>query len=209
MKITFISDTHLKHEELGTLEGEILVHCGDFTRKGSKEDIQSFLEWMSLQRFQHKIFVAGNHDFGFENADREWAEDKAQSLGLTYLNDSGIEIDGFKFWGSPIQPEFLDWAFNRQRGAEIQKHWDMIPSDTDVLITHGPPYGILDLCSHGERVGCQNLLNELERIRPRVHAFGHIHEDYGRIQKDNTIFINASILDVKYDFRNQPIVVEL
>ncbi len=209
MKLTFISDTHLKHDELELTTGDVLVHCGDFSRRGSKEDISEFLEWFSVQRFKHKLFVAGNHDFGFENENKKWAEELSARLGLVYLNDSGVEIQGCRFWGSPVQPEFYNWAFNRKRGDEIQKHWDQIPSNTDVLITHGPPYGVLDLCSHGERVGCKNLLEEFNRIKPKIHAFGHIHEDYGIVTKDEITFVNASILDEKYENKNNPIVIEL
>ena len=207
MKIKFISDTHSKHQKLGSLSGETIVHCGDFSNRGSKDDISDFLHWFSGQEFNHKILIAGNHDFGFENENKKWAEDLTKDLGIIYLNDSEIIIDGIKFWGSPVQPAFYDWAFNRERGEEIKKHWSLIPEDTDILVTHGPPFGILDLCAHGERVGCKDLLNVVKKLRPRVHAFGHIHEDYGLKEVGGTKFINACNLNEQYEFKNLPIDV--
>lgn len=209
MIITFISDTHSKHSELKLVSGDILIHCGDFTKKGSSDDIESFLNWFASQDYTYKVFVAGNHDFGFENEKRTKSENLAASLGLIYLNDSEVNIEGLKIWGSPVQPEFFNWAFNRSRGNEIKKHWDLIPSDTDILITHGPPFGILDLCAHGERVGCEELLKKVFEVKPKVHAFGHIHEDYGILEKDHVKFINASNLDEKYQCRNKPITIKV
>jgi Icc-related predicted phosphoesterase len=209
MKIVFISDTHSKHQKLGKLSGETIVHCGDFSSRGLKDDISDFLHWFSRLDFKNKILIAGNHDFGFENENKEWAQGLAKELGLIYLNDSAIEFDGVKFWGSPVQPEFCDWAFNRKRGEEIAKHWKLIPNDTDILITHGPPYGILDMCTHGERVGCEDLLEVVTKLGPRVHAFGHIHEDYGLKEVNGTQFINACNLDERYELRNTPVEIDI
>ncbi|MFN8395634.1 MAG: metallophosphoesterase [Bacteroidia bacterium] len=117
---------------------------------------------------------------------------------VIYLNDSGVEIEGVKIWGSPIQPWFFDWAFNRQRGADIAKHWALIPEDTDILVTHGPPYGILDRTDDGKLVGCEELIKVVERIRPKIHVFGHIHEAHGSLIKDGTHYVNASILNLRY-----------
>lgn len=205
MKITFISDTHNQHEKLSLPEGDVLVHCGDFTNRGALEDVEIFAKFISKQSFKTKIVIAGNHDFSLEDHRKEEAEKILMDLGIIYLNDSGVEINGVKFWGSPIQPEFFDWAFNRKRGDEIRKHWDIIPTDTDILITHGPPSNIMDQCDHGERVGCADLLEIVKKIKPRVHAFGHIHEGYGLKEIEGTQFINACNLDVKYRVKNDPI----
>ena len=209
MKLTFFSDTHTKHEKIQFPGGDVLVFCGDLTRRGDLSEVQSFSKFVSNLNYQHKIVVAGNHDFSFEDHRKEAAEEYFLKNGIIYLNDSGIEIDGVKFWGSPIQPWFHDWAFNRARGEEIMKHWDLIPHDTDVLITHGPPFGILDLCHHGERVGCHDLLAVVKKINPRVHAFGHIHESYGTIKIDETLFINACNLNERYEFAFPPINIEI
>jgi hypothetical protein len=126
-----------------------------------------------------------------------------------YLEDSGIEIAGVKFWGSPWQPEFYDWAFNLPRGQALADKWALIPDDIDVLITHGPPLGILDQVITGDHVGCADLLEAVQLIKPKVHIFGHIHEGYGRIEQNGTVFINASVCTARYRPINPPIVVEV
>jgi Icc-related predicted phosphoesterase len=210
MILTFISDTHSLHDRLPAIDaGDVLIHCGDFTGRGTLDDTLNFAEFMAAQPFTHKIVIAGNHDWCFEDKRRNIAEHILKEYGIIYLNDSCITIDGVRFWGSPIQPEFMNWAFNRERGADIRQHWDKIPAATDVLITHGPAFGILDLCTHGERVGCEELLQTLQRVQPKIHAFGHIHEGYGILEQNGTIFINASVLNERYQVRNPPIVVEI
>ena len=205
MKLTFISDTHSLHHHLALDSGDVLIHCGDFTGRGSLDDTADFAEFIAKQDFAHKIVIAGNHERCFEDERRQDAEAILKDAGIVYLNDSGIEISGVKFWGSPIQPAFFDWAFNRQRGEDIRWHWDLIPDDTDVLLTHGPAFGILDWCTHGERVGCEDLLEAIQRIKPKIHAFGHIHESYGMRETDSTVFVNACNLDERYQIKNPPI----
>jgi Icc-related predicted phosphoesterase len=107
-----------------------------------------------------------------------------------------------------VQPTFFDWAFNRDRGAAIDKHWQLIPKNTDILITHGPPFGVLDKTLRGEAVGCEMLLKKVNKIKPKLHVFGHIHEGYGMIDKKNTTFVNASVLDIRYNLRNEPVIIE-
>ncbi|MCL7421771.1 MAG: hypothetical protein M8364_12785 [Methylobacter sp.] len=126
-----------------------------------------------------------------------------------YLEDSGIEIDGVKFWGSPWQPFFCNWAFNLPRGPKLAAVWAKIPEDIDVLITHTPPYGILDKIDDGESVGCEDLSEALKRVKPKIHVFGHIHESYGVLEQDGTIYVNASLNNGYYHLVNAPIVVDL
>ncbi|MFG1486165.1 metallophosphoesterase family protein [Halobacteriovorax sp. RZ-1] len=209
MKLTFFSDTHNRHSEVPFESGDILFHTGDFTRRGSLEDTRAFAEFVAGLDFKHKIVIAGNHDFCFDDERKEEAEAILKENGIIYLNDSGIEIEGFKIWGSPIQPWFHDWAFNRHRGPEIQKHWDLIPNDTDILLTHGPPRAVMDLCANGERVGCTDLLKTIQRVQPRVHAYGHIHEGYGTDIFGGIIFVNSCSLDESYNYKNAPITLEL
>ncbi|MBC7410804.1 MAG: metallophosphoesterase, partial [Arcicella sp.] len=118
-----------------------------FLQGGRIEEIEMFNEWMGSLPHRHKVVIAGNHDFFFEKYPKEA---KRLITNATYLNDSGILIEGLHIWGSPIQPWFYDWAFNRKRGKDIRKHWDLIPTNTDILITHGPPFGILDATERGE-----------------------------------------------------------
>ncbi|MCK4494644.1 MAG: metallophosphatase domain-containing protein [Methylococcales bacterium] len=196
MQLTFISDTHSYHNTLTLGSGDILIHCGDFTRDGSLNDTQCFARFMAAQDFTYKIVIAGNHDACFENDEKEQAEKLLNDYGIIYLNDSGVELKGLKIWGSPIQPTFYNWCFNRHRGEKIQKHWHLIPEDTDVLLTHGPVFNILDLVHRGENVGCKDLLKAVQRIKPKIHACGHIHEAYGVQEKEGTIFVNACTLGI-------------
>jgi Icc-related predicted phosphoesterase len=209
MQLTFISDTHGKHRDLVLGSGDVLIHCGDFTRMGEVDEVEDFADFISMQNFHHKIVIAGNHDWCFEDNRRAEAEKVLTEKGIIYLNDSGIEIAGKYFWGSPIQPEFCDWAFNRPRGKKIAEHWQLIPKYTDVLITHGPAFGYLDECYHGERVGCEELAKVVFKIKPSIHAFGHIHEDYGTDEKRGVLFVNACSLNEDYELANPPITVQL
>jgi Icc-related predicted phosphoesterase len=203
LKTTLISDSHNQHRALKLNGGDLLIHAGDVSSRGSKLEILDFLAWFSEQNYTYKIFIAGNHDFFFEKEKKELIN-KCIPKNVIYLNDSGCIIEGVKIWGSPIQPWFYDWAFNRNRGSEIKQHWNKIPTDTEILITHGPPYRILDLTKRGEEVGCEDLLNRLNQVKPSLHIFGHIHEGYGNILKNGTSFFNASVLDLNYCLRNEP-----
>jgi Icc-related predicted phosphoesterase len=130
--------------------------------------------------------------------------------GLHYLQDSGVEINGVKFWGSPWQPWFHDWAFNLKTSTQLRSKWNLIPTDTDVLLTHGPPFGILDRTQRtGESVGCHELLLAVRRVSPKLHVFGHIHEGYGMKQVGETLFANASTCTLQYRPTNSPVVVDL
>lgn len=193
-------------------EGDVLIHAGDITMQGHPGKVAKFLAWFGEQPHQHKIFIAGNHDWIFETQSQIAREMVAQ-WNITYLEDSGCEIGGIKFWGSPVTPEFMSWAFNRNRGANIKKHWDLIPVDTDVLITHGPPGEILDQCVYGSKdyghVGCEDLYQAVDRITPEFHIFGHIHGSYGQRMLGGTTYINASVVNEAYKVVNKPIVVEI
>lgn len=208
MKIVAISDTHGQHAGLKLPPGDILIHAGDVSSRGKPHEIQDFVNWFAQQDYEHKIFIAGNHDFFFEQAPQHEI-DLYLRPEFTYLNDSGITIDGIKIWGSPVQPWFYDWAFNRQRGADIDKHWQLIPKDTDVLISHGPPHGILDRTDGGELVGCEMLLKKIEEVKPRFSIFGHIHEAYGMVEKGETTFVNASVLNLQYRLVNEAVEIEI
>lgn len=186
-ELIFISDTHTKHCELTDFLNDIyhrnndviIVHSGDISYRGSLTEVLNFLTWVSDLPFEHKIMIAGNHDFIFEEQRpliREILEKDFPSV--TYLEDSGVEVMGLKFWGSPVTPRFFDWAFNRDE--DIQNHWDLIPLDTDVLITHGPPYKILDKTYRGLQVGCPRLAKKIQELTNlKIHVFGHIHESNG------------------------------
>ena len=203
MQLTLISDTHGLHNQLRLQGGDMLVHAGDVTSRGTEEEVVDFLTWFEAQPYKYKIFIAGNHDWFFERESSEYIQSLLPE-SIIYLNDSGVTINGFKIWGSPIQPTFFNWAFNRERGKAINKHWELIPNDIDILITHGPPFGILDKTIRGETVGCEMLLQRITTIQPKLHVFGHIHEGYG-IQSATSKFVNASVLNHKYQMINKPI----
>lgn len=208
MKITFISDTHGKHKhpKLQIPESEIIVHAGDFTSMGKLEEVTDFLKWYSELPHTHKVLIGGNHDFLLEKNSFLF-----QSLlpdNITYLENESIEIEGIKIWGSPITPWFYDWAFNRNRGEDIQRYWKQIPDDIDILVTHGPPYNQGDRTARGERVGCEDLLKKVLQIKPKYHVFGHIHEAYGITENEHTTFINASCLNLQYYMVNTPVCID-
>ena len=208
MRFVVISDTHSKHDLVKLPKGDVLLHAGDISYKGRYEDVVAFLDWFGKQKFQHKIFIAGNHDFFFEKANEKEIK-KIIPPNITYLKDSGTEINGIKVWGSPVTPWFFNWAFNRKRGEEIRRHWELIPPDTDILMTHGPAYGFLDLTSDENHAGCQDLLRRLLVIKPKFHLFGHIHESYGNVKRSGIHLVNASLVNDAYDLVHKPFVFDL
>ncbi len=210
MTIVCISDTHNRHDEINVPVGDILIHAGDATTIGNLPQITAFNRWFSSLPHKHKLFIAGNHDWMFETNPTF-----AQSLldkSIHYLQDSFINIEGLKIYGSPWQPRFYDWAFNLNRGAELAEKWKLIPNDTDILITHGPPNGILDEVPRKffvENTGCEELRKVVEKIKPKLHVFGHIHCGYGQTEQFGTKFVNASTCDEEYQPTQLPIVVDL
>ncbi|MGO1243959.1 MAG: metallophosphoesterase [Sphingobacterium sp.] len=208
MQIITLSDTHGKHGKIEIPDGDIIIHAGDVTSMGRKHEVVAFFDWFASLKHPHKIFIPGNHDFFFE-ALPEYEILKWIPPGVTYLNDSGVELEGLRFWGSPITPWFNNWAFNRLPGEDIRKHWALIPAELDILITHGPPRGILDKTVGDELTGCADLLNSVRAVKPLYHIFGHIHEGYGMYKDQDTTFLNASVLDEMYQVRNQPCTFEL
>jgi len=216
MKIVFISDTHTLHGQMleEIPEGDVLVHCGDVSSRGVGSEIDNFFFWFSSLPHKHKIFIAGNHDFGFQYRDHVLQKtlESLKEQNIYYLEDSGIEIDRVKFWGSPWTPPFYNWAFMLNED-EIKEKWEIIPRDTNVLITHGPPKGILDLVTYDQvNVGCPSLMEEVMKLKDlKAHAFGHIHEEYGtkKLDKTGPIFINASTCTLSYKPWNKPIVIEI
>jgi len=216
--LIFISDTHTKHYEIDKQLREIsenhpdaiLVHSGDISYRGRIWEVEEFVEWYASLPFKNKIMIAGNHDFLFEK-ESEKASEILERLGqgIIYLNDSGIEVEGLNFWGSPVTPWFHDWAFNRF-DKEIGYHWNLIPENTNVLITHGPPHLTLDSTKSGLRVGCPILAEKISKLSNlKIHVFGHIHEAAGIVEKNGVIYVNASTLDLYYDVKNSPIILSI
>lgn len=207
MEIVFISDTHTKHKMFTPYlqgGGDIIVCCGDVTGIGVEEELHKFAAWYAALPFTYKIIVAGNHDFVFEQSP-SLAKRILHDAGIIYLENSEVIIEGLKFYGSPVTTNFNNWAFNINRDDAIKACWDKIPADTDILITHGPPLGILDRSSQGLHWGCSLLRHAVAHISPTIHAFGHIHESYGTIKRNGTQYINAALLNEQYQPVHKPI----
>ena len=210
-KITFISDTHTKHRHLTNdlPGGDILIHCGDISNRGYMTEIKNFLEWFDgVKGYEHKVFIAGNHDFGFKDNPKECIELLKNYPNVTYLEDNSVIIDGIKIYGSPWQPRFYNWAFNVERGEAIAKKWEKIPTDVDILITHGPVFGILDQTYTKQRVGCEELYKKVVEVKPKIHACGHIHYARHIKQVEDVVYINACCLGEEYMYQNAPITVD-
>lgn len=213
MKFVAISDTHAQENELDIPDGDVLLHAGDITKRGSVGDVTNFGMWLSNQPHTYKVIIAGNHDFCFEDPQRH---DRAVTMltnddpKIFYLQDDMVTINGVNIYGSPWQPWFHDWAFNVERGERIAQKWEKIPNKTDILITHGPPHGFLDQVKRGnKRVGCKQLKKAVERVEPDYHVFGHIHEGFGREEdSDGVHYINASKCNLDYNVRPETLTFE-
>jgi len=220
MKLTLISDTHCRLRKIIVPESDLLLHAGDLTFQGNVQEISQELRELGriAKNFKHGcILTPGNHDRLFEN---NWALAKqmCEDEGIKVLHQEGIEVEGLKIWASANSPAFCNWAFNVDR-LEIAKYWAEIPDDTHVLITHGPPMGILDgverfngkLCEFEiEHVGCYALKERISELKQlKLHVFGHIHGGYGKLQVGDITYVNASNCTEQYRPTNPPIIVEL
>ena len=220
MKIVCISDTHNQIGKINLPEADVLVHAGDITMGGSYREIRDFnddLESIKF-KFKHIVVIPGNHDHMFQDY-LETA--RAMVTNAHVLIDQAITLDGVKFYGSPWQPWFYDWSFNfpesdLDTGIIAEKKWAEIPDNTDVLITHGPAYKMLDKVARTSKknirdphVGCPELAKRIAIVKPKLHVCGHIHEGYGRVITDETVFVNAAICTLQYQPFNAPVVIEI
>lgn len=195
MRIVAVSDTH--NAPFGDVpRGDVFIHCGDATMRGTKPEVAAFGEQLDALKHEHILFVPGNHDWLFEthhDVCRSLLPDRVQILD----HDSfGVRIDGVRFWGSPYSRE-LPWAFSYgdEFGEEL---WRAVPETARVVITHEPAFGIGDVCSAGH-VGSKALRDRLRQVQPKLHLFGHVHEDGGgRWTVNGTLHANVAALDRKY-----------
>jgi Icc-related predicted phosphoesterase len=238
-RITHISDTHNKHNQLNGLlpGGDLLIHSGDISSLGRKSEVERFVKWFNdIDNYTNKVFIAGNHDMTFDREqllrdklayfegkteyDTECAEGKPDWLkellgihlrpNVSYLENSDVTIDGIKIWGSPVTPSFgYGWAFNKDRGYDINEVWNTIPMDTDIVITYGPIYGYCDRTDRGGlNVGCEQLYHRLNEVQPRLHFSGHIHEAYGYRNTDWGYAFNGCNCDLSYLVNNKPMTFD-
>ena len=222
MRITVISDTHTKHGLIPLTDlpgGDLLIHAGDIMNSGyNKNDILDFCTWFhSLEQYDKKIFIAGNHDRMFENHPEGVEELLNIYFDIDYLQDEGYDLYDLdtdvstKIYGSPWQPEFYSWAFNLPKnGIELAGKWEAIPDNTDILITHGPAFDTLDTVAGRpwDNLGCELLAQRIEVIKPKIHICGHIHSGYGYTFKNGTHFFNASVLDEQYEYTQKPMTFD-
>ncbi|XP_033733429.1 metallophosphoesterase MPPED2-like isoform X2 [Pecten maximus] len=236
LRFVCISDTHSKIEN-GVFQvpsGDVLIHAGDFTMIGLPKDIDKFNKYLGTLPHKVKIVIAGNHDLTFDQdmvksnreelttmfgvteenfeaymTEKKLTEVKELMTNCIYLEDASVNIYGIKIYGSPWQPKFGGWGFNLPRGQALLDKWNMIPADTEILITHGPPIGHGDYCFDGARAGCVELLTTVQqRVRPKYHIFGHIHEGYGVTTDGVTTYINASTCTLRYKTDNAAVVFD-
>lgn len=225
LSIAHISDTHGYHKKLKIPKADVLIHSGDIGGRTSMNELKDFLEWFSKQPTDIKIFIGGNHDiildesFCKNSTDLVYLlhknkYDKTKELiesykdkGVIYLQDDSFKYKNRLFYGSPYSPSYFReyWVFNADRGKEIKNIWNNIPDDVDILITHTPPYGILDknfnkITKKTEYLGCKDLKNTIfnRLTKLKLSAFGHIHGNYGSTKIGKTIFSNGSVLDNDY-----------
>ena len=232
IRVICFSDTHSGHQKV-PIEwfppGDIALFAGDFTNVGSLKDTKSFISFYASLPYKYKVLIAGNHEVTYDKENREriighYTRHETEECNnnididsikneainddrVIYLEDSSVELMGLKIYGSPYSVEFGNWAFptfDNEKGSR----WEKIPNDTDIVLVHGPPYGILDKTTRGLNAGCPYLKKKISKIKPALCVFGHIHEAYGVVQKKNTIYANASVLNIQYSVQNKPIVID-
>lgn len=223
MKVVLISDTHRLHNKVEVPDGDLLIHCGDFTQQGHEREAIEFNDWMGKLPHKNKVVIAGNHDwcmtrfsFGkFNRFNSVFSRERIAEItsNYTYLCNSGVKILGLNIWGSPVTPQFGDWAFMVEGEGQLTHQWKAIPDSTNILVTHGPERGIRDKSFRGDLCGCSALRERISRLpNLRLHTYGHIHEGAGVTEatpENNYISANASIVNELYAVVNKPIVMDL
>lgn len=221
MRIAMISDVHTKWHNLVIPECDVLISAGDYSWRGERQIVKEYHEWLSKQNAGIVISVQGNHELWVE---KNWEEAVSLVWGIDrtiqFVKEESFEWQGVKFHCSAVTPEFCNWAWNVDRGEKIKRHWNAIPDDTQVLVTHGPPWGIRDtIAEDGENLGCKDLLNRIGSLHHlKLHVFGHIHGGSGystRVfnweedPKRTVCFVNSSICDENYHAVNPVRVLDL
>ena len=197
-RLVALADTHLFHEDLvrrGPIpDGDILAHAGDLLQYGTLDELDRAIAFFGALPHATKVIVAGNHEMCLEKTP-DTARTRLRDAGFLYLEDESTTIHGLHFYGSPWQPKFYFWAFGAARGPELAAKWTKIPDHVDVLVTHGPPHGLGDriVWNGAERhVGCVDLAKRVREVAPKLHLFGHIHQDPGRWTEGETLYANVT-----------------
>jgi Icc-related predicted phosphoesterase len=244
ISIVMISDIHNNQKLLNLPEADILLVAGDMTDRGSYDEISLFSKFLSKvkPKFDLIIVVAGNHEVTmdiefYKKSGKKYFQSNAvdpnkirsillENKDIVYLEDSGYEYKGINIWGSPWVNPCGNWAFCLSGKDKGKEYFEKIPENTDILVTHSPPFGILDVVPYynykvnpetnnfyrveeKDNTGNQELLNRVKVVKPKLHVFGHIHECSGSIVEDSTLFVNASILNRNHKPKNLPKKVKL
>lgn len=196
MRIVCVSDTHNQRPDLP--DGDILIHAGDMTIRGYRIEVYRQLGWLEMNRSRYReiIVVPGNHDLYFEEHAAA-AQADCDAADIRLLHNSMLDIDGIRFYGSAHTPMYHSWGFMLEE-PQIAEAWSAIPEGVNVLITHGPPEGVLDTSYRGS-IGCPHLRQAVERVRPRAHIFGHAHEGRGVLERDGTLYVNTACAPTVFD----------
>lgn len=219
-KIIVLGCSHGRHSQLVVPDGDVLIHTGDYSPRGTQADAIAFLKWFESQPHQHRLWVEGNHDAYAERHPTEFAAlAKEHAPSCHRLFDSGVEIEGIKFFGSPFTPTFMNWSFMANRGEQIRQHWNLIPDDTQILVTHGPAYGHLDLVpaeyvqnGRDRHQGCHDLREVIDtRLKQlKCHLFSHLHSQGCQTEVvDGVTFANAAVVGEDYRVRGQIQVIDI
>jgi len=206
MDIICISDTHNLHDKLILpAKGDLIIHAGDLTEAGTERELKEFFNWFANLPYPYKICIAGNHDFLLEKTTKQKLKNLVPK-NVIYLEDETVNINGINFWGSPHIPTNHNWAF-KKTPLEMEAHWKKIPNNTDILITHTPPKGILDESNKETEIGCPYLRKQISIIKPKFHIFGHLHENYGKVILQETTYVNATSFIQNLSIPNPPIQI--
>jgi Icc-related predicted phosphoesterase len=216
MKLVAISDVHCRQSRLVIPPCDILISAGDYSFKGEKHVVEDYHKWLNKQDARHVVSVQGNHELWVEENFQQAKEIAEKACPGVHFIGSGqaVDIEGTKIYGSAVTPYFHDWAWNSQRGPEIAAEWAKIPEDTEILITHGPPQGILDVVCYAdgtpkERVGCYDLFLRTQQLKNlKIHIFGHIHSAHGQKYFNGKYYYNASICGETYAVDYEPTVID-
>lgn len=202
LEIVVVSDTHSLHEQLGELEGDVLIHCGDGCTVSSQGATHhdSLDAWFARQRFDLILAIGGNTDYEFARRCRAGVPPFRHAR---VLHDEAIEFGGITLYGSPWTPFLRGMPFYGD-DARLRRAWAAVPAGVDVLVTHTAAEGILDHNRHGRSLGCEHLLEALARIQPRLHAFGHHHAAAGVLRRGDTVHLNAAMVDSHYRIARSP-----
>ena len=206
MKVVVLSDTHGNFYNIDMPEGDILIVAGDWSAQGGMYACITFNKWLNVQPFKHKLYIPGNHELGFE---QNPSLENLITAGIN-INKKLITIEGINFFGYSYTLPFNNWAFAKNENLQEYYFKTIAPEKVDILVTHGPPYGILDGGYEENNLGSKALLEYVKEIEPKLHVFGHIHEGYGinKTAMPNTTFANVSLVDT-LAIINKPMVFKI